>query len=135
MNKYKRNDCLRWKLLNPAKEEHKEKLKIVHGRFTGDPSHVFECKRYKVVGQGDDERIEEDIVLLVYVLFFITEKKLNIFYLRKSNLKEEDRLTAVISQIEEDTLIIPRAAFIQQPTGEIVKNRLFEGNFQILITN
>ena len=45
----------------------------------------------------------------------------------KTNLKEEDRLAAVISRIEEEALIIPRAGFIQQPTGEIVKNRLFEG--------
>lgn len=99
------NDCLRWKLLNPAKEEHKAKLATVRGRFTGDPSHEFECKVFKVVGNGEDERIEEDV----------------------TNLKEEDRLAAVISRIEEDALIIPRAAFIQQPTGEIVKNRLFEG--------
>lgn len=50
---------------------------------------------------------------------------------KKTNLKEEDRLAAVISRIEEDALIIPRAAFIQQPTGEIVKNRLFEGKIKL----
>lgn len=42
-------------------------------------------------------------------------------------LKEEDRLSATIQQIEEETLLIPRGSFIQEPTGEIVKNRLFDG--------
>ena len=42
-------------------------------------------------------------------------------------LKEEDRLSAVISKIEEEAHVVPRSSFIQQPTGEVVKNRLFEG--------
>ncbi len=42
-------------------------------------------------------------------------------------LKEEDRLAAVVSRIEDEASIVPRSAFILQPTGEIVKNRLFEG--------
>jgi hypothetical protein len=42
-------------------------------------------------------------------------------------LKEEDRLAAVIVKIEEDALIVPRGAYVQQPTGEVVRNRLFEG--------
>lgn len=33
----------------------------------------------------------------------------------------------MIAKIEEEALIVPRGAYIQQPTGEIVKNRLFEG--------
>ena len=45
-------------------------------------------------------------------------------------LKEEDRLAAVISKIEEEALVVPRGAFVQQPTGEIVRNRLFEGIYQ-----
>ena len=33
----------------------------------------------------------------------------------------------MISKVEEEAIIVPRGAFVQQPTGEIVKNRLFEG--------
>ena len=42
-------------------------------------------------------------------------------------LKEEDRLAAVIYKIDEEALIVPRGAFIQTPTGEVVRNRLFDG--------
>ena len=42
-------------------------------------------------------------------------------------LKEEDRLSAVISEIEREGVIVPRGSFLLQPAGEIVKNRLFEG--------
>lgn len=45
----------------------------------------------------------------------------------KSLFKEEDRLAAVITNIESDALIVPRGAFVLQPTGEVVKNRLFDG--------
>ncbi|CAF0766842.1 unnamed protein product [Brachionus calyciflorus] len=99
------HDCIRWKLLNPPVDEHFEKLKIVKGRFTGDPSHEFECKTYKVVGQGEEEHLEEDITLL----------------------KEEDRLAAVVRTIESEALVVPRSAYVLQPTGEVVRNRLFEG--------
>lgn len=99
------HDCIKWKLLNPPTEENFERLNKCTGRFTGDPSHEFECKTVRLVGTGDEEVIEEDINLL----------------------KEEDRLSAVINEIEREALIVPRGSFILQPTGEIVKNRLFEG--------
>lgn len=56
------HDCIRWKLLNPASEEHFQKLNNCKGRFTGDPSHEFECKTYKLVGEGEEEHVEEEIV-------------------------------------------------------------------------
>lgn len=103
------HDCIKWKLLNPPTEEHFERLANCRGRFTGDPSHEFECKIVKLVGSGDEEVIEEEINLL----------------------KEEDRLAAVINEIEREAVIVPRGSFILQPTGEIVKNRLFEGLSEI----
>jgi radial spoke head protein 9 len=59
------HDCLRWKLLNPPIEEHFQKLKNCKGRFTGDPSHEFECKTYKIVGEGEEEHIEEESVIKI----------------------------------------------------------------------
>lgn len=99
------HDCIRWKLLNPASEEHFQRLHNCKGRFTGDPAHEFECKTFKLVGEGEDEHLEEEVTIL----------------------KEEDRLSAVLSKVEEEAHVVPRGSFIQQPTGEIVKNRLFEG--------
>ena len=28
----------------------------------GDPSHEFECKTYKLVGEGEEEHLEEEVV-------------------------------------------------------------------------
>jgi hypothetical protein len=50
-------------LLNPPNQEYFEKLKDCKGRFTGDPSHEFECKKYKVVGEGEAEHLEEETVI------------------------------------------------------------------------
>jgi hypothetical protein len=38
-------------------------LKKCKGRFTGDPSHEFECITYKVEGEGEDEKIETESVI------------------------------------------------------------------------
>lgn len=42
-------------------------------------------------------------------------------------IKEEDRLTSVIAEIDEDVSIVPRAAYQKWPSGEVVANRSFEG--------
>ena len=42
-------------------------------------------------------------------------------------IKEEDRLSSIIAEIDEDVRIVPRGAFVQVPTAEVVKNRSFEG--------
>lgn len=33
----------------------------------------------------------------------------------------------MINEVEREATIVPRGAYVLQPTGEIVKNRLFEG--------
>jgi hypothetical protein len=42
-------------------------------------------------------------------------------------VKEEDRLSYVISEIELDARIVPRGAFLRTPNGEVHVNREFEG--------
>ena len=65
------HDCIRWKLLNPATEEYIGKLATCKGRFTGDPSHDFECKTARVVGEGEEEHLEEDIVCFNLFITFM----------------------------------------------------------------
>ena len=64
LNIFLSHDCLRWKLLNPASEEHFQKLNNCKGRFTGDPAHEFECKTFKLMGEGEEEHLEEEVVSL-----------------------------------------------------------------------
>lgn len=43
-------------------------------------------------------------------------------------MKEEDRLAAIIYRIEHDANIIPRGAFLRLASGQVIKNKHFEGN-------
>ncbi|CAF1094534.1 unnamed protein product [Didymodactylos carnosus] len=99
-------DCINWSMLTPATEEAKELSPTCQGRFTGDASHEFEVKKFTVTNEGtEEENVEEE----------------------KSRLREEERLAAVLWQIEQDSLIIPRGSYILQPNGDVERNRTFEG--------
>lgn len=42
-------------------------------------------------------------------------------------MKEEDRLAAVISRIDNDVRTIPRGSLLRLPTGQIIRNKNYEG--------
>jgi len=42
-------------------------------------------------------------------------------------VKEEDRLIATIAEIDQQTSLVPRGAFVLDPTGRVNVNRSFEG--------
>lgn len=42
-------------------------------------------------------------------------------------LKEEDRLAAIVESITEDAAIIPRGAWFKCPNGDVIENPSFEG--------
>ena len=42
-------------------------------------------------------------------------------------LKEEDRLAAVVSRIDEEVALVPRGAYIRTPLGEVILNNSFQG--------
>lgn len=98
-------DCIHWGLLPPATEAMKQKAKLAKGRFTGDPSFEFEHIEIKKIGEGEDQTEEEETIMI----------------------KEEERLAAVIDEIEHDVRIVPRASYIKTPTGQVYKNKSFEG--------
>lgn len=98
-------DCVHWGLLPPATEEMKEKAKLAKGRFTGDPSFEFEHTEIKKIGEGEEATEEEETI----------------------TIKEEDRLSAVIADIDNSSRIVPRGAYVKTPTGQTYTNRSFEG--------
>ncbi|XP_072356302.1 radial spoke head protein 9 homolog [Scyliorhinus torazame] len=93
-------NCMDWKLLPPATDEMIERSMHVKGRFLGDPSREYDPITVKT---GEEEA---DLELRV---------------------KEEERLTATIEQINREAAIIPRGAFVKTPLEQIHKNRSFEG--------
>lgn len=97
-------DCVHWGLLPPATKAMREQSKLAKGRFTGDPSYEFEHTEQKKSEDGEEAGEEETITI-----------------------KEEDRLSSVIAEIDEDVKIVPRSAFIKTPDGKINANRSFEG--------
>jgi len=99
-------DCVTWVVLPDATQEMKDKARAARGRFTGDPSNEFEYTETKRVQGEGDEVIEEDETI---------------------NIKEEDRLAAVLAEINHDVAIAPRGAFMLTPSGQVVPNRSFEG--------
>jgi len=98
-------DCIRWGLLPPATAAMRAQSKLAKGRFTGDPSYEYEHTTTKKVGEGEEAVDEEETI----------------------TIKEEDRLSSVIAEIDEDVRIVPRGAFIRTPTGSVTCNRSFEG--------
>lgn len=98
-------DCVNWGLLPPATEASKQQAKLAKGRFTGDPSFEFEHIEIKKIGEGEETTEEEETIMI----------------------KEEDRLAAVISDIDHDVRIVPRGAYIKSPTSQVYDNRSFEG--------
>ncbi|ELT88698.1 hypothetical protein CAPTEDRAFT_118743 [Capitella teleta] len=91
---YSKN-LVNWGLLPPATPEMKEKAKLAKGRFTGDPSFEFEHTEIKKIGEGEEQTEEEETV----------------------TIKEEERLAAVIAEIDYDVRIIPRGAFVKTAKG------------------
>jgi len=53
----------------------------------------------------------------------------------EERVKEEDRLIATIAEIDEQTSLVPRGAFVLEPTGHVTINRCFEGNRHITFSN
>jgi len=98
-------DCIRWGLMPPATQAMREQSKLAKGRFTGDPSYEYEHTTTKKVGEGEEMTEEEETI----------------------TIKEEDRLSSVVAEIDEEVRIVPRQAYIKTPTGEVVCNRSFEG--------
>nr|CUU97567.1 hypothetical transcript [Hymenolepis microstoma] len=74
-------------------------------RFTGDPQNEFEITKLEQNLNGDEVVQDE----------------------KKIKMKEEDRLAAVISRIDNDVRTIPRGSFLRLPTGQIIRNRNYEG--------
>ena len=49
------------------------------------------------------------------------------FSLSQIEMKEEDRLAAVVARIDEEVGVVPRGAYIKTPLGEVVLNKSFQG--------
>nr|CAB3265811.1 RSP9 uncharacterized protein LOC100179789 [Phallusia mammillata] len=98
-------NCVDWHLLPPASEAMKEKAAVVRGRLMGDPSYEYEHTDVRRVKDGE-EYTEEEVTI---------------------QIKEEDRVAAIVSTINEEASIVPRGAFIKTPLGEVHTNRSFEG--------
>ncbi|VUZ55755.1 unnamed protein product [Hymenolepis diminuta] len=73
--------------------------------FTGDPQNEFEISKLSQHFNGDE---------------FIQDEK-------KIKMKEEDRLAAVISRIDNDVRTIPRGSLLRLPSGQIIRNKNYEG--------
>jgi len=98
-------DCMTWGLLQPPTEEMAKKNKFAKGRFTGDPSFEFEHIEIKKTGEGESAIETEESIII----------------------KEEERLSVVVADIDRDVRIAPRGAFTKMTDGTVTQNRTWEG--------
>ncbi|KAM7541473.1 hypothetical protein Aperf_G00000046771 [Anoplocephala perfoliata] len=98
-------DCVNWCLLPIPSKADIEKSKHFKMRFTGDPQNEFEYNQLKQYFNGDE--------------LIQTEEQIK--------MKEEDRLAAVISRIDNDVRIIPRGSFHRLTSGQVIRNKNYEG--------
>ncbi|CAH8615477.1 unnamed protein product [Dicrocoelium dendriticum] len=99
-------DCLVWGLLPVPGKSDIEKSAFFKTRFTGDPSYEAEFVNItQVPGDGDQLFESEELI----------------------TMKEEDRLAAVVERIEHEVAIVPRGAYMRLASGQIVRNKSFEG--------
>ena len=135
----------------------RQKAKLAKGRFTGDPSYEFEHVEVKKIGEGDEQTEEEETVSIEHPWCLycsgshcscpygsstlshknnspeqcmrMSRHQLNYICLAlQIIIKEEDRLAAVIAEIETDARIVPRGSYVKSPTGQTYENRSFEGS-------
>ena len=78
---------------------------MIRGRFIGDPSYEYEQHEIKRMGSGNNTQ-EEDAVI---------------------HVKEEDRLATVVKSIDDEAMVVPRAAYIRNPAGIVTPNDGFSG--------
>ncbi|KAF8571719.1 Radial spoke head protein 9 [Paragonimus westermani] len=99
-------DCLVWGVLPVPGKSDIEKSKYFKARFTGDPSYEAEFLNItQLPGEGDELVESEELI----------------------TMKEEDRLAAVIERIENEVSIVPRGAYLRLASGQVVRNKSFEG--------
>ncbi|KAL5464150.1 hypothetical protein EMCRGX_G033119 [Ephydatia muelleri] len=98
-------DLLQWNLLPHVDDGLKHKSTLLQGRFTGDPSFVFELTATQRTGEGEN----------------------TIDKVTTIEMKEEDRLAAVVTRIDEEGAIVPRGAYIKTALNEVTINRSFQG--------
>ena len=49
------------------------------------------------------------------------------WFLVQIEMKEQERLAAAVSIIDNEVAVVPRGAFIRTPLGEVVQNKSFQG--------
>ena len=67
------------------------------------------------------------MLAIVQNFFFCNICAFNLFLLMQIEMKEEDRLAAVVARIDEEVAVVPRGAYMKTPLGEVVLNKSFQG--------
>jgi radial spoke head protein 9 len=93
-------DCIKWGLMPTPDDETRRRAAMIKGRFTGDPSHIFEAESKASEDGGEADQI---------------------------TVKEEDRLALVVEKLCHDVVIVPRGAYKRDMDGLVQPNRMFEG--------
>ncbi|XP_057327111.1 radial spoke head protein 9 homolog [Microplitis mediator] len=103
-------DCFDWLLLPQPTKNQKVISTFMRNYFQGEPSVKKLTEVPEFLLYNDEEMpksIEGDII--------------------PCEIKEEDRLSAAVDLITNDSIIIPRGSWIKLPSGDVAKNLTFTG--------
>ncbi|KAI6652535.1 hypothetical protein LOD99_4320 [Oopsacas minuta] len=98
-------DCLEWGIMNHVTPDMLFKAQKVKGRFTGDPAFVYEQSESLYTQEASGEPDSSS----------------------KIEMKEEDRLAAVVKLVEKECSLVPRGALMKTPLDQVILNGSFEG--------
>lgn len=117
-----------WFLLPPATESMIQDVSLAaKGRFTGDPSHVYE--HVKPPKQGDPEEVvvSQSGKSKSTLLTSDDIKSSLASPVSQTQVTEETRLAVAVHHIDEEVSVVPRGAFVKDPHAVVKVNRSFGG--------
>ncbi|XP_074102921.1 radial spoke head protein 9 [Cotesia typhae] len=102
-------NCLDWLLLPKATKTDKVISSLLTNYFQGDPSVKTSAQvpDFSLSDEETSKSIENGVT--------------------SCEIKEEDRLSATVDLINNDSIIIPRGSWIKHPSGDVGKNAAFTG--------
>ena len=118
---------MQWSLLPHVDEGLKQKSSLLESRFTGDPSFDYEHSATYRVGEGESAQEQTTQVCVVLLGGCLSSVSSSLYILAQIEMKEVDRLAAVVALVDEEGAVVPRGAYLKTPQGVVTLNNSFKG--------
>lgn len=118
---------MQWSLLPHVDKGLKQKSSLLESRFTGDPAFDYEHSATYRVGEGESAQEQTTQVCVVLLGGCLSSVSSSLYILAQIEMKEVDRLAAVVALVDEDGAVVPKGAYLKTPQGVVTLNNSFKG--------